>query len=310
MRVVSASGCPFFQRGAVSSRVLGFHLSQIGIEADSFCQRFGAVVRDSPFDPYDPALAAEEHVRDHAPHVYKEHEKDWLRCWETLHETGVGTSEAPPGPAFWRRRVSARALHTTLDEMRAYRQRCCQRYWVSPGRRQYEWQIAHRVNRGFKQQVPDARARLRRFSGFSEDIIYDDDLLRLLGVACEVVSRAPHLKPQSFEVTTHLMLTHAGIRGSRPAPEGMHQDGANYIVSALVLERRNVEGGASVINRWRKDGPSAIDSIVLAEGQGILQADIDSHLFHGVTAVVPRVLVGPSYRSILGFDISYSKGKL
>ena len=30
------------------------------------------------------------------------------------------------------------------------------------------------------------------------------------------------------------------------APEGIHQDGADYIVSALVLERKNIKGGKAL----------------------------------------------------------------
>ena len=88
----------------------------------------------------------------------------------------------------------------------------------------------------------------------------------------------------------------------------MHQDGADYIVSATVLERCNVSGGASVISLAGPGGPPAIDSIVLKEGQGLFQADAGADLWHGVMPVKPLRQELPAYRSILGLDITHSLG--
>jgi hypothetical protein len=93
-------------------------------------------------------------------------------------------------------------------------------------------------------------------------------------------------------------------RGATNAPEGVHQDGADYIVSALVVERVNVEGGMSLIV---DDDTGTVFSVVLEPGQGIFQADRGSSLWHYVT---PILLGGEGrdegVRNIFGFDVAVS----
>jgi len=87
------------------------------------------------------------------------------------------------------------------------------------------------------------------------------------------------------------------------APEGIHQDGADYIVSALVIERRNVQGGTSII--YGPDKQTIYLTVTLQPGQGIFQADQGSDLWHDVTPIVLELNSsgGEGVRNILGFDI-------
>ena len=39
---------------------------------------------------------------------------------------------------------------------------------------------------------------------------------------------------------------------SHNSPEGIHRDGADYIISALVMNRKNIEGGESIIYNEKK----------------------------------------------------------
>jgi hypothetical protein len=86
------------------------------------------------------------------------------------------------------------------------------------------------------------------------------------------------------------------------SPEGIHQDGADFIVSAFIVERDNVNGAESVI--YQDDKQSVITSTILQEGEGIFQADSLSPLWHTVT---PITVKDPSHsiygvRNSLGFD--------
>jgi hypothetical protein len=91
------------------------------------------------------------------------------------------------------------------------------------------------------------------------------------------------------------------------APEGTHQDGADYIISALVIEERGIRGAMSKV--YFRDPVSKEETMLLRHdlkvGEAIFQADKGTPLWHDVS---PMSLVeGSPYkvgsRSILGFDI-------
>ena len=97
------------------------------------------------------------------------------------------------------------------------------------------------------------------------------------------------------------------------------------IVSAMVVERRNVSGGVSVVTA---DDPSQVHlRHELQPGQGIFQADQNSSLWHDVTPVTVKdseatdtptngggdggggggANTEPGERNIFGFDIMVTK---
>ena len=84
------------------------------------------------------------------------------------------------------------------------------------------------------------------------------------------------------------------------SPEGIHQDGYDYIVSALVVERKNISGGISEI--FANDKKSKILSTTLQPGFGLLQPDLNTDLWHHVTKIQPTSDIG--FRSSIGFDIA------
>ena len=87
------------------------------------------------------------------------------------------------------------------------------------------------------------------------------------------------------------------------APEGIHQDGCDYIVSALVLERNGIAGGQSVV--FGPDKATEYLRHTLQDGQGIFQADMGSPLWHVVEAIRPATMgqATPGIRNIIGYDI-------
>ena len=102
----------------------------------------------------------------------------------------------------------------------------------------------------------------------------------------------------SFDVSLHQVrqTTYPGIE-SHNSPEGIHQDGADFIVSAFVLNRSNIEGGESIIYDKNKQ---QIDQFTLQNKEGIFQND--KKLWHYVTPIRSKYdYVG--YRDIVGLDI-------
>lgn len=124
------------------------------------------------------------------------------------------------------------------------------------------------------------------------------------GVLEQLAAVTDQLHPVSvsaLRIVCHQMGLWATPDGASNAPEGIHQDGADYIVSALVLERRNVSGGESVVYGPDKSTEYLRDT--LREGEGIFQADAGSSLWHGVTPIRPTEPGAAAYRNILGYDI-------
>ncbi len=87
------------------------------------------------------------------------------------------------------------------------------------------------------------------------------------------------------------------------APEGIHQDGSDYIVSALVTERDGIIGAESVV--YGPDKETEYLRMTLYPGQGIFQSDAGTDLWHDVTPARDDPATLPTFgkRSIFGFDI-------
>jgi hypothetical protein len=85
----------------------------------------------------------------------------------------------------------------------------------------------------------------------------------------------------------------AGAEG-RPTPEGMHQDGVDWVL-VLLVARENVAEGET-----RIAGPdkAPLGSFTLAEPMDAAFVD-DHRVFHGVTPVVPVDPARPAHRDVL-----------
>ena len=82
------------------------------------------------------------------------------------------------------------------------------------------------------------------------------------------------------------------------APEGIHQDGADYIVSALIFNKYNIINDNSIIYNNHLE---PIYQTQLQEGEGIFQNDTD--LWHDITILEAQEgYLG--YRDILGLDLN------
>lgn len=74
---------------------------------------------------------------------------------------------------------------------------------------------------------------------------------------------------------------------------------------AFVVERKNVNGAKSIV--YAEDKETKIFEAILKEGQGLLQADLHSSLWHEVTQILPLNPNEMAYRSSIGFDIECLK---
>ena len=122
----------------------------------------------------------------------------------------------------------------------------------------------------------------------------------LLGIAEKVKQVSPSLR--KLDIVVHhvkVKTTADRIRGN--SPEGIHQDGYPFLVTALVVERKGVSGGESLI--FDSDKVSQVFKTTLRPGQGLLQPDLNTKLWHYVTPIEPVKAHQEGIRSIIGFDI-------
>ena len=291
----------FAVRGAVSAPIKKVHLGELGIDRQSFLMRLAPTFYNLSFDAYDPALAAEEYVRTAFRDVYSANEKSWLMLWNELSERHFG--DALAGPAYWSSLVSSEA-QSVLLAIRPYRRRSCFQYHAKPDSTPFRWHLREVGTPTFTQAVTDARARPRRFESAHPAVYRDPDVLLLIAMVCELIRQMPSVVASSFKVTLHQMLTYAtAATGSKPAPEGTHQDGSPFILSALVIERQNITGGVSSVYYTKREALAFRSE--LQPGEGILQSDRHHALWHGVSPIFAVDATKTAFRSIIGLDIDF-----
>ncbi len=147
----------------------------------------------------------------------------------------------------------------------------------------------------------DPRRLVRVFHEMEAMVAEHPQVRHLMGCFAEMV-RERHPSCAKLRMSVHQMFIFADIlSGGDNAPEGIHQDGADYIVSALVIERAGILGGESIV--YGPDKKTEYVRRTLAEGEGIFQSD--KGLWHYVTQIRENPAVPPDYghRSILGFDM-------
>ena len=152
----------------------------------------------------------------------------------------------------------------------------------------------------FQQNVPDDRCKTRYFQPIESHVLNNDFyylITQILGLTI-----IHHPQPiQSLEVSVHQVRLIAGMENNHQAdnaPEGIHQDGADYIVSALIFNKYNIINDNSIIYN---NNLEQLYQTQLQEGEGIFQNDTD--LWHDITTLQaqPGYL---GYRDILGLDLN------
>ena len=132
------------------------------------------------------------------------------------------------------------------------------------------------------------------------DKLFDDDLRNMLRFISFRLCK--YIKKYKFAITVH----HTFIfckdgKKSTNSPEGIHQDGMDFIMSAFVIDKKNINGAKSII--YANDKKTKIFETILKNGQGIIQQDLNSKLWHEVTEITQINVNEIGYRSSIGFDI-------
>jgi hypothetical protein len=164
----------------------------------------------------------------------------------------------------------------------------------------HTYDIFYNHNLHFSQEVDDSRNKIRIFDPIESKFLKEQWLLQFITqmTANSIINHIDGNKIKRAEVSLHQVrqISYPGFDAFN-SPEGVHRDGADFIVSAMVMNRLNVSEGKTIIfNEYRDE----IYNTILEKGEGVFQED--RKLWHYVTGIKSQ----GNYlgiRDILGLDI-------
>ncbi len=102
-------------------------------------------------------------------------------------------------------------------------------------------------------------------------------------------------KKQSWRIQSHqFRILATENQAGKPTPEGIHQDGADYVF-IMLIKRHNISGGRS--NVYNKKKSLIVSRILMEEGECILIND--GKLLHGVSNIKLNQNASEGYRDVL-----------
>jgi len=269
-----------------------FNLEQLGVNPSHLIDLLSANVPNLSWDYYDLRKAQltflKENLQNESENILKIESDYYLY---SKYEDQIKSY----------RKSLTKSQQESFDKISAHRRRSICQFILT--RTEHEWIIERIYESGFTQDVEDYREDERVFeqtSTESTDHIAFQNLLKgLANLTLEFKPKAQKLKLVAHEMAT---ITKANTPGDN-SPEGIHQDGSDFIVSALVLERKGVLGGQSLI--FGPDKKSKYLEYTLKPSEGLFQADKGTQLWHKVTSIHldPESELEVGERNILGFDI-------
>lgn len=282
-----------------------FDLEGIGVHRARLLRQLGPSFERLSWDPYDVKREQVAFLKDRFPGEAAWLEQFLRRYWRgetTIVEAGYLVGQLLRGDQI------------LFSRIRCYRRRSIARFELTnrgSGSWGEQWRVVQVECHGFGQDVDveDIRSEFREVDPTAMHVAHHPDFQVLLLAMAEMVEdaeRAAGRDIHEMSVTFHQMgLVPSPDRTVGNSPEGLHQDGADYIISALVVGRENLDGGESQV-RLGKEGP-VVFRHTLQPGEGIFQADQGSPLWHLVTPVTIVDHGAPSVRNIFGFDATLKR---
>lgn len=194
-------------------------------------------------------------------------------------------------------RIEKMHLMPQLIEIKPYRKRAVA--WFRVRRKDQKTEVIRKKGDAFSMLSNDYRALPREFAAMKLSEDETAFLGRFIGEVINIIGNSLGRCEEAL-VTAHLMaIISENGQSVTNAPEGIHQDGADFIVSGLVLRRDEVLGGESRVYLGKD---KLLYAKILQKAEGILQADNGSPVWHDVTAIkgTPQTT---AVRLILGLDI-------
>ncbi len=275
----------WFLRGAIPESIKFFDIEDLPLQSSEFMTVLQINQNKLEWDFYDVERSIVNYLKNTKPHIYRDRYQEYKKL----------TGDVKEKIKFW-------DDYVIIPEYvkRPFRKRCIGNYRLTKQKKN-EWKVIDSSTNSFVQDVEDARSEVRVFKLLPLEIRSNLEILKFICHFAQVI-QFKNPSANNINATLHYVTTYAyqGKEGS-PAPEGIHQDGADYIVSAMVISRKNVKGGISKI--YSVDAKTVILEKLLKERQGIFQADSSYNYYHEITPIsLDNLNLSEGYRSILGVD--------
>ncbi len=278
-------------------------LSHLGIDPEEFVKTFSPYFEELPWDPYDARRLRIEFLKQQFPKEEKEIQQLFKDYY--LGNTELNTFEK------WIHQLSKKKKKEFSDIQPWRRRSVCQ---FSCSEMEGKYIIQREKVEQFAQAVmgDDYRSLPRVFQESPSHHVEQSLFYRWILAVYKIMKE---VRPKTKKITMvgHFMSVKA--RPKKPgdnSPEGAHEDGADYIVSALVVNRKNVKGGESqIIEKLDSGEKEIIFRHTLEPGEFIFQGDSKDEIIHGTDLwhhVTPFALddekLNEGWRDIIGFDIN------
>lgn len=285
---------------AIPSPVHVFCVEEFGISLEDFKTQFPQVFYQLPWDFYDARREQIEFLQRHLSLLHSENRlfSDYF------------TASVPFDAIAFLYEMLGAEEKLQFNKIKPFRRRAISRFICKVVHGQWSYQrkdapTFSQTDAKIDETKFDFRTLPRNFIEIEPRYVEGPVFEKLLlGVASKVHRFHPDVS--TFDITVHHVLVETWAdRIKSNSPEGIHQDGYDYIVSALVVERDNISGGESKI--YGDDRETEIFTTTLMPGFGILQPDKNTQLWHKVSPIQIQSSQ-KGHRSSIGFDIALIRG--
>ena len=280
-------------RNEETDPVILFDLESLGLDAQVFLNEFHTSFSQLPWDHYD---VRREQLSLLHEYLSRSDQRDHLFTEYYLGRMDLGglLQNLPP--------IAPETL-ALLHAVEPYRRRTTSRFALTKAVE--GWGIERIKNSPVVQSVPssDYRSLSREFPETTTEILEHPEFNKLLIAIGGLVEQVDEAVEALTITCWQTGIVATPYRSGSNSPEGIHQDGSDYIISALVTARDNIDGGVSRV--FKEDKSTEILTVALQPGMGIFQADAGSSLWHDVTPIrVENTREGNGTRNLFGFDIN------
>ncbi|WP_348761962.1 2OG-Fe dioxygenase family protein [uncultured Salinisphaera sp.] len=196
---------------------------------------------------------------------------DWdafAASWEDMPRDG----HMADGGTYRRRRHATLAAHAESDE------------WFKKAHQpHYQGRDFNNLNGGIA----------RHYEPIEDSVLDGETLGSIVGLGCRVFGRLAPYYPWHIELHQFRIESEGGFVG-KPTPEGIHRDGVNFVIMAMV-QHRNMASGESTIYDLEK---SPLSTFTLDKPLDLAIVN-DEQVFHGVSPISAADRGQPAVRDVL-----------
>ena len=283
----------------VYSPILCASLDYFGIDESAFIQHFAKAFSIMNWDYYDVKRKQYELLKDHQVEIP-------FSLFDKYY-----TTEEVEQHTFLASVTKDKELIEKCLSIQPWRRRSVCSFDIDIGE-------SYKINRvypeAFAQDVgkEDIRSLPRVFKQTESSLVENNLFLSFVQKIAEHSQKVtPHIDIKKIKITAHFMSVKARqlVPGNN-SPEGAHEDGADFIVSALVINRQNITGAKSqVLEKLANGSLVALYERELQPGEFLFQADTGEEKHYGNDLwhyVTPFYVDNPdeeSWRDIIGLDV-------